>query len=78
MEIKQQQTAVEWLDSNLNVLVPKSLIIDLVYKDLINKANELEKLKMMEFANWCRVYENNHKNEINTIQQLYSKYIQDV
>lgn len=32
---------------------------------------------MIDFANWCRIHDNLHKNEVWTIQQLWTKYYQE-
>ncbi len=37
-------------------------------------ALEMERQQMLDFANWCRIYDSSHPNEVNTIEQLYSKY----
>jgi hypothetical protein len=42
-----------------------------------NKAREYYKYTekdMTDFANWCRIHDNSHKNEVWFIQQLWDKY----
>lgn len=41
-----------------------------------NKAKETlyTEEDMLNFANWCRIHDNSHKNEVWTIQQLWDKY----
>jgi hypothetical protein len=31
--------------------------------------------QILDFANWCRIYDNHYPNEVWTTQQLWSKYI---
>jgi hypothetical protein len=47
------------------------------FEEGYNKAREKYKFTeedMLEFTNWCRIHDNNHKNEVWTIQQLFEKY----
>jgi len=35
---------------------------------------EKEKEQMLLFANWCRIHDSNHRNEVWMIGQLFDKY----
>jgi hypothetical protein len=62
------QLAVEWLATYL-----KSITF-LNCDEVIQQAKEMEKQQMMSFANWCRIHDKTHQNEIWTIWQLFDKY----
>jgi hypothetical protein len=47
----EKQTAVEWLESRITVLVPDDIGSQLMYKNSIKKAKDMEKERMIEFAN---------------------------
>jgi hypothetical protein len=59
--------AVEWLTPFVSV---QQKYID----ELLKEAKEMEYERMLEFANWCRIYDKSHPNEVNMIQQLYTKF----
>lgn len=44
---------------------------------VIMEALEKEKEQMLQFANWCRIEDKLHKNEIWTTQQLFDKYYKE-
>jgi hypothetical protein len=43
-----QQTAVEWLMSNLKLTIPQSQFNDVVIQDLFKLAKRMEKVQIME------------------------------
>jgi hypothetical protein len=45
-----------------------------LHVDLIEQAKEMDKNKMMDFANWCRIHDAKYPNQVWTIQQLFEKY----
>jgi hypothetical protein len=63
----KQQTAVEWLIEN-------TAMSNDIWADEINQAKEKSEEEMMNFANWCRIYDNKYPNQIWSIQQLFDKY----
>ena len=65
-----QQMATEWLAVKLFNAAPYPSVWD----KYIEQAKEMEKQQMMSFANWCRIHDSTHENEIWTIQQLFDKY----
>jgi hypothetical protein len=65
----KKQTAVEWLRQEV-----LKRDMDISIKELYVQAKAMEKNDKMNFANWCRIYDKNHPNEVNTIQQLFTKY----
>lgn len=65
-----KQTAVEFLIEEIECrgLITKELRLCFL------QAKEMEYERMLEFANWCRIYDKSHPNEVNMIQQLYTKF----
>jgi hypothetical protein len=49
----KQQTSVEWLESRITVLIPNDIGSQLMYKNNINKAKEMDKDRMIQFAKQC-------------------------
>jgi len=45
--------------------------------DMFKEGAKWKEEKMIDFANWCRIHDNLHKNEVWTIQQLWTKYYQE-
>jgi hypothetical protein len=46
--MEKQQTAVEWLISNLKLTIPQSQFNDVVIQDLFKLAKRMEKVQIME------------------------------
>jgi hypothetical protein len=69
-----KQTSVEWLEFEINRRGPKENNPPQWLKELYEQAKEMEYERMLEFANWCRIYDKSHPNEVNMIQQLYTKF----
>jgi hypothetical protein len=66
------RTAVELLEDTLYAYLNKE---DKKYTDvLFNKAKEMEEEQKMDFANWCRIHDNKHPNQVWAIQDLFEKY----
>jgi hypothetical protein len=70
----KQQTAVEWLEFEITKRGPHENNPPQWLIELYEQAKEMDEGSKMDFANWCRIYDNNHPNEVNTIQQLFTKY----
>lgn len=49
----KQQRSVEWLESRITVLIPNDIGSQLMYKNNINKAKEMDKDRMIQFAKQC-------------------------
>jgi hypothetical protein len=47
----EKQTAVEWLESRITVLIADDIGSQLMYKNSIKKAKAMDKERMIEFAN---------------------------
>lgn len=40
----------------------------------IEQAKAIHEQEMIDFANWCRIHDSSHPNEVWTIDQLWDKY----
>lgn len=46
-----------------------------IWNEAVKKLSVANGVDPLHFANWCRIYDQKHPNEVNTIQQLETKYI---
>ena len=74
-----KQTAVEWLIEQvaLNEHEEGFFLHTFLSNEEISKAKDMQEEQMIDFANWCRIHDSYHKNEVWMIGQLYTKYLKE-
>jgi hypothetical protein len=69
----KQKTPVEWLESRITVLIPDDIGSQLMYKNNIKKAKEMDKENMIEFAYNALKIADNTTNRYVDVDELYDK-----
>lgn len=67
-------TTAEWLESRIKVLIPEDIGSQLMFKSNIAKAKEMEKQRMIEFAEYVATYSDKNKNANGEMLHAKSKY----
>jgi len=69
----KQKTPVEWLESRITALIPDDIGSQLMYKNNIKKAKEMDKENMIEFAYNALKIADNTTNRYVDVDELYDK-----